>query len=196
MAGTTCPPAKAYLDGLSDLLRAVDSGVIDALTDLVHRAWREDRRVFVFGNGGSAYTASHQVTDLVKTAAVAGRKRLSALSLVDNVGLTTALGNDISYDETFAYPLATYARPGDLALAITCSGNSPNVLRACAWAREHGVAVVALTGFSGGKVKDLADLHINVPSENYGMIEDVHMTIGHIIAQALKARIAAEAEAA
>jgi D-sedoheptulose 7-phosphate isomerase len=155
----------------------------------VFQAWRDGRRVFVFGNGGSAYNASHFVTDLVKTAAVDGQKRLAAFSLVDNIGLTTAIGNDLSYDETFSYPLESYAQAGDVAIAISCSGNSPNVLRACRWAREHGLTVAALTGFAGGKIKDTSDIHINIPSTNYGLMEDLHLSVGHVIAQSLKSRI-------
>jgi len=173
----------------------MDLSAIEAFAQLVLEAWRNDRRVFVFGNGGSASTASHHACDLVKTAAVDGQRRLNAFSLVDNIGIGTALGNDISYDETFSYPLETYARPGDIAVAISGSGNSANVLRACAWARENGVTVVGLTGFSGGKLKDLADLHINVPSDNYGVIEDLHLAIGHIVAQIFKSRVIAEANA-
>jgi D-sedoheptulose 7-phosphate isomerase len=171
----------------------VDASRIDAFADLLFDAWRADRRVFVFGNGGSAYTASHHTTDLVKTSAVAGAKRLQCFSLVDNYGLTTALGNDVSYDDVFVYPLATYARPGDVAVAISCSGNSPNVLKACEWASQNGLTLVCLSGFSGGRMAAFADLHINVPHENYGIIEDVHLSIGHIVTQALRAKVLAYA---
>ena len=123
------------------------------------------------------------------TAAVEGAPRLHAVSLSDNMGLTTAIGNDLHYDDTFVYPLESYAIAGDLAVAISCSGNSPNVLRACAWAKEHGLTVVALTGCAGGKLAACGNIHIHVPSDNYGVVEDIHMSIGHIAAQMLKARI-------
>jgi D-sedoheptulose 7-phosphate isomerase len=194
MAGTIVSSAQSYIDEMGELLRMLDPEPIDAFAEAVYQAWRDGRRVFVFGNGGSAYNASHMVTDLVKTAAVDGQKRLAAFSLVDNTGLTTAIGNDLSYDQTFSYPLESYAQPGDLAVAISCSGNSPNVLRACEWAKAHGLTVVALTGFAGGKVKALADIHVNVPSTNYGIMEDVHMSVGHIVAQSLKSKILAGAE--
>jgi phosphoheptose isomerase len=194
MAGSIVSTARQYIDGMADLLRKVDPAPIDELADCVFQAWRDGRRVFVFGNGGSAYNASHWVTDLVKTAAVDGQKRLAAISLVDNTGLTTAIGNDLSYDETFSYPLETFAQPGDVAVGISCSGNSPNLLRAMQWARDHGLTVVALTGFAGGKAKDLADIHVNVPSDNYGLMEDLHMSVGHVVAQALKSRIQAEVD--
>ena len=181
--------ASSYIAEMSRALSQVDPGATERFADIVFAAWRDNRHVFVFGNGGSAYTSSHFVTDLVKTASVEGKKRLHATSLVDNVGLTTAIGNDISYDDIFRFPLASYARSGDIAIGISCSGNSPNLLRACEWAKETGLTVIALTGFSGGKVKNLANLHINVPSENYGVIEDLHLSIAHIVAQGLKARI-------
>jgi D-sedoheptulose 7-phosphate isomerase len=192
MAGSIVSSASDYLGGMAALLKNVDAKAIDAYADLLFKAWKEDRAVFVFGNGGSAYTASHHVTDYVKTAAVDGVRRIRAFSMVDNLGLLTACGNDISYDEIMSYPLASFARPGDLAIAISCSGNSPNVLRACEWARNNQLKVVALTGLNGGKLKDLADVHINVPSDNYGWVEDLHMSIGHIGAQSLKSRVSKE----
>jgi D-sedoheptulose 7-phosphate isomerase len=192
MAGSIVSNASSYFDEMSALLKKVDTKAIDAYSDLLFRAWKDDRAVFVFGNGGSAYTASHHVTDYVKTAAVEGVRRLRAFSMVDNLGLLTACGNDLCYDDIMSYPLASYARPGDLAIAISCSGNSGNVLRACEWARKNKMTVVVLTGLTGGKLKDLGDVHINVPSDNYGLVEDVHLSIGHIGAQSLKSRVTQE----
>ncbi len=191
MAGAICGTAKTYFSHLGDLLKRIDPEPIEAFADLAYRAWADRRQVFIFGNGGSAATASHFVCDLVKTAAVDGRPRLAAIALNDNAGTLTALGNDITYDETFRYPLETYARPGDIAVAISCSGNSPNVLCACKWAKENRLTVVGLTGFEGGKLKGLVDLHINVPSDNFGLVEDIHLSVGHVAAQILKSRILA-----
>lgn len=192
MAGSIATTARAYLDALAGAISKVDPAPIDRYARLLADAWREKRRVFVFGNGGSAYNASHHVTDYVKTASVSGRARLHAFSLSDNTGLLTAVGNDLSYDDTFLFPLESYASKGDVAVGISCSGNSPNLLKACAWARQQGLHVVALTGFAGGKVKDLAHIHINVPTDNYGVIEDLHMSVGHIAAQMLQAAILAQ----
>lgn len=191
MAGSNCTSASAYFGEMSRLLDQIDCNEIEAYANLIHEAWRSRRNVFIFGNGGSASTASHHVLDLVKTACVEGQPKLRAFSMNDNFGITTAIGNDLSYQDTFSFPLSVYAEPGDLAVAITCSGNSPNVLAACRWARERGLTIVALTGFAGGKVKDLADVHINVPNDNYGVIEDLHLSVGHIVAQILKGRIEA-----
>ena len=190
MAGSTVGSAKSYFDAMNAAMAKMDPKPIDAYAALLFEAWRNKKRVFIFGNGGSAYNASHHVADYVKTASVPGKRRLEALSMTDNTGLLTAIGNDLNYDQTFLLPLESYAQAGDVAVGISCSGNSPNLLTACTWARSNGLKVVALTGFTGGKVKDLADIHINVPSENYGVIEDLHMSVGHIAAQMLQASVA------
>jgi D-sedoheptulose 7-phosphate isomerase len=189
MAGAISKTASSYIAEMARVVGLIDPIAVERFAEIVFNAWRDDRHVFVFGNGGSAYTSSHFVTDLVKTASVEGKKRLHAISLLDNVGLTTAIGNDMAYEDIFRFTLESYAAKGDIAIGISCSGNSPNLLRACEWAKESGLTVIALTGFSGGKVKNLANLHINVPSENYGVIEDLHLSIAHIVAQGLKARI-------
>lgn len=196
MAGTICSSSKQYFSEMSALLARIPCEPIDQFAGVVYRAWKDHKRIFVFGNGGSCSTASHMVCDLVKTACVPGKRRIDAQALVDNLPMITALGNDESYADVFSFPLESWATKGDVAVAITCSGNSPNLLKAAKWARENGVTVVALTGFSGGKLAGIADWHVNVPSENYGLIEDVHLSIGHIVAQMFKSRVSQEAEAA
>jgi D-sedoheptulose 7-phosphate isomerase len=185
MAGTIATSARAYIDDERRLLERMDCAAIDAYAVRLFEAWRDDRAVYVFGNGGSSSCASHHVADYVKTAQVDGQRRLRAFSLSDNKEMLTAIGNDLSYEEIFVHPLESYAKRGDVAVAISCSGNSPNVVRASLWAREAGLEVVAITGFSGGKIGGLADIHINVPSENYGIIEDVQLAIGHMVSQML-----------
>lgn len=193
MAHSIVGSTRAYADAMIEQLKLLDANSIDKYAQVLFDAWRDGRRVYLFGNGGSAYTASHHVMDYLKTAAVEGRKRLQAFSVNDNFGITTALGNDISYDDTFRYPLETYAKKGDVAVAISCSGNSPNVVKAVEWAKANGVYVVALTGFKGGMIGQAADLHIHIPSDNYGVIEDLHMSVGHIAAQMLKKKVEAAA---
>lgn len=190
----TSSSSQTYFSLLQQQLEQLDHDAIDAYADLIFETWKARRRVITFGNGGSAYTASHHVTDYVKTAAVEGQPRLAAISLVDNVGLTTALGNDISYEDTFVYPLGSYAQPGDVAVAISCSGNSPNVVKAGQWARDHGLTLVAITGFTGGAIGPMADIHIHVPSDNYGVVEDIQMAVGHVVAQCLRRRVADHAD--
>lgn len=192
MAGTTCSTPTEYLEELRACLGRLDPAALDRYVDCIVRAWREDRAVWLFGNGGSASCASHHVADYVKTAQVDGCRRLRAFSLVDNTEMLTALGNDESYDEIFVHALETYARAGDVAVAISCSGNSENVLRAARWAREHALVVAALTGFDGGRLGPLADIHVNIPHTNFGVIEDIQLSLGHVVTQALQSTVAAE----
>jgi D-sedoheptulose 7-phosphate isomerase len=180
-----------YFTIMQQVIAQAELGAIDAYVEELFAAWREGRRVFVFGNGGSALSASHHVADYVKTASVDGQPRLQAFSLNDNAGLLTALGNDLSYEDTFRWPLEAFARPGDVAVAISASGNSPNVVAACRWAQARGLVLVCLTGFSGGQIGEMADIHIHFPCDNYGVIEDLHMAVGHIAAQSLRCRILA-----
>lgn len=192
MAGTISRTSSEYFATLAQTASRIDHAAVQRYADALYDAWRRRARVLLFGNGGSAYNASHHATDYVKTASVDGLPRLLAMSMTDNVGLTTAVGNDLAYDQAFSYPLESYAQPGDVAVGISCSGTSPNIVRAMEWARGHGLTVVALTGFSGGKARDLAHIHINVPSDNYGVIEDLHMSVGHAAAQLLRDRVLRE----
>lgn len=189
MAATICESAEVYLSELHALVKKLNAEAIEAVAERVYRAWKSDHLVLTLGNGGSAFTASHFVTDLVKTAAVDGCRRLKALSLADNIGLVTAIGNDINYEQTFVYSLESFSRADDLVIAVSASGNSPNVVEACRWAKGNGVHVIALTGFTGGRIASIADVHVNVPSNNYGMIEDLHLSIGHMISQSLRSKI-------
>jgi len=192
MSRVMCKSAKDYFTTMGNLCGLIDWPTIDALADQLLEVWRNKRQIFVFGNGGSACTAGHFVIELVMTAGGSSQRGLKAMALSDNIGTLTALANDIAYDDIFRYPLVSHASPQDVVLAISGSGNSPNVLRACEWAKAHGLLVVALTGFNGGQLKQLADIHINVPNDNYGIIEDLHMSIGHILGQRLHHAIAAE----
>lgn len=186
MAGNTCSTARQYMDSIQQQLQLVNDLSIDKATKAIFDAWRGDRRVFIYGNGGSAHSANHWALDLMKTAAIDGSPRLKAMSLADNIGIMTAVGNDISFDEIFRYPLHAYAEEGDVAVAISCSGNSANAVQATDWASKHGLTTITLTGFNGGKLRDIGDINIHVPSDNYGVIEDIHMACGHMTAQGLR----------
>ena len=189
MGVTYCNQPSRYLTELRELLTVIDPAAIDLATARLWEVWQQDRLIITLGNGGSACTASHFVTDLVKTATVEGCRPFRSISLTDNTGLLTAVSNDLDYGQSFVYPLAAYARAGDAVIAISASGNSPNVVAACQWAQEHGVSVIALTGFSGGKTVELADISIHIPSNNYGLVEDLHLAVGHMISQALRAHM-------
>ncbi len=184
-----CKSVPDYFQSMFQVTEKVSVCAIDAYFDEVLRVWHDQKKVLLFGNGGSAYTASHHATDYVKFASIEGQERLRAMSLVDNIGMSTAIANDISYEQTFSFLLETFGEKGDIAVAISCSGNSPNVVEGCKYAKEQGLKVVAITGFAGGKIGEIADIHINIPDENYGIIEDIQMSIGHIIAQRLRTSV-------
>jgi len=163
--------------------------VVDRITESIWRGYEEGRTLLTFGNGGSAALASHFVCDIGKGTAAPGRKRLRAISLTDNAPLVTAWANDTSYGEIFAEQLRALLQKGDLVLAISGSGNSENVVRGLQTAREAGAKTMALTGFSGGRVKALADICLIVPSDNMPHIEDAHLLSAHAIFTAIRRRM-------
>lgn len=176
---------------ISDYLRAQkaahDSIPVEAVTELVGRlrsALQEDRQVFVFGNGGSAANASHFATDLGKGASDKLKKRFRVICLNDNVSWMTALANDCAYEDVFSGQLQNYARPGDLVLGISVSGNSPNCVKAFAWAKHNGLRTVALVGAKRGRMADIAELAIVIADTHYGRVEDAQMTICHLLCYA------------
>lgn len=187
VSAQTMSDVSAYLAHLGQVLSALPREPLALIAQLLLEAGREERTVFIFGNGGSAATASHLACDLAKTATVPGLPRLRALALTDNVPLLTAWGNDASYDVVFAEQLRTFVRWRDIVIAISASGNSPNVLTGVEAAREAGALVVGVTGFGGGKLRALCDVCLVVPSNEYGPVEDLHMIFVHALTAALRA---------
>ena len=166
---------------------ALDSISVEVVGDLIEkfrRALREDRQIFVFGNGGSAANASHFATDLGKGASDKTGRRFRVLSLNDNVSWMTALGNDYAYDEVFVRQLMNYGRPGDLALALSVSGSSPNVVRAVEWAGKNGLDTIALVGGKRGALASLAQTVVTIDSPHYGRAEDAQMGVCHMLCYA------------
>ncbi len=184
-----------YLGRLKTEIDRLDRSEAQRMADLLYEAWNNGRFVFFFGNGGSACTASHFAEDLGKNClsaedlANAGGKRLKVLSLTDNVGWITAVANDLHYDQIFVQQLAQYGSAGDLAIAISGSGNSPNVVKAVEWANQHGLVTFGLTGFDGGKLKWMARHGIHVALGDMAMVESLHLCIGHWVVDDLMARI-------
>jgi len=176
-----------YLDGIQALLAQMDAAEIERLVMVLHDARLRGQTVFLCGNGGSAATASHWANDLCKGALADGLPRLRAIALTDNVPLITAWANDTAYDQIFSAQLANLVRPQDVVIAISGSGNSPTVLKGIETAREAGALTVGLTGFAGGRLKQLADLAIVVPSNSMEQIEDVHLVLTHCITSTLRA---------
>ena len=176
---------------ISDYLKAQkaahDSIPVDAVIGLIEKVravLKEDRQVFVFGNGGSAANASHFATDLGKGASDKIGKRFRVLSLTDNVSWMTALANDYSYEEVFVGQLKNYGKPGDLALSMSVSGNSPNCVKALEWAAKNGLHTVALVGAKRGRMAEIAEQVIVINDTHYGRVEDAHMGICHLICYA------------
>jgi D-sedoheptulose 7-phosphate isomerase len=180
---------------ISEYLRAQkfahDSIPIEGVAEVVGRlrqAYLEDRQIFVFGNGGSAANASHFATDLGKGASdklkLKSKSRFRVLCLNDNVSWMTALANDYSYEDVFVGQLQNYARPGDLVIGISVSGSSPNCVKAFDWAKKNGVRTVALVGAKRGRMAEIADQAIVISDTHYGRVEDVQMTICHLLGYA------------
>ena len=162
-------------------LDTVSQEAVRQVAEAMARALSEDRQIFVFGNGGSAANASHFATDLGKGASDKLGKRFRVLSLNDNVSWLTALGNDYAYEDVFVRQLENYGRPGDLALTMSVSGDSPNCVKALAWARTHGLTTVALLGGNRGRLAEHADHALIVNDTHYGRVEDAHMMICHML---------------
>ncbi len=174
-----------YLLTVSSTVARVPQEPINRIIAMMNQARAENRHIFLFGNGGSAATASHIAVDLIKSTVRPDRPRFKILCLNDNIPTVTAYSNDVSYEVIFAEPLDALSEPGDLAIGISGSGNSPNVLRAMDVARERGLVRIGLTGFEGGKLKEKCDVSVVVPSDSMQVIEDAHMVILHSIFLAL-----------
>ena len=173
-----------YINAQKEVLDAIPLEQVETLIDLFSKAWQEDRRIFVFGNGGSAANASHFVTDLGKGASDVMSKPFRCLSFNDNMPWITAIGNDYSFDDVFQRQLKTMADPGDLLLTMSVSGNSPNLVAAVKWAKEQGLYVVSLVGANRGQLPELSHFSIVIDSTHYGRVEDAHMGICHMICYA------------
>ena len=159
---------------------------IEKISQILIDARDSKRKVFLLGNGGSASTASHFICDLNKTSTMKDKNRTRAISLVDNVPIISAYGNDVSYDSIFIEQLKNLLEPQDVLIAISGSGNSKNVIEAVSYAKEKGATVVGLTGFDGGKLKSKCDECLVIPSNSMYRIEDMHLMINHIITSVLR----------
>lgn len=187
-----------YLSRFNAELDRLDQAAIRRWADLIHDAWANDHFVYIFGNGGSACNASHMAEDLGKSTLRQAdlndevRQRLKVLSLTDNVGWLLAVGNDCGYDQIFVQQLMNYGRPGDVAIAISGSGNSSNVLTAVDWANRHGLRTFGLTGYGGGKLKELQQDGLHVALDDMGMVESIHLAVFHWVLNDVFGRINAQ----
>jgi D-sedoheptulose 7-phosphate isomerase len=174
--------ADAYLGYLTEVLRSIDRNAIGKFAETLLDARERGASIFFIGNGGSASTASHFANDIaVGTNSYA--KPFRAISLTDNQAIITAIGNDFGFDEIFSRQLQLLGKQGDIVVAISASGNSKNLLKAFEYAKENGIKTVAITAFSGGAMKEMADEGIHVPTgpKEYGPAEDAHMILDHLL---------------
>jgi D-sedoheptulose 7-phosphate isomerase len=179
-----------YLERLQEAVQSLPRERMNALGETLFRAYRNNKQVFVMGNGGSSSTASHMAADLAKNTIGPNMKRFRIVSLNDNAAIMTALANDLGYENVFSEQLTNLVQAGDVLIVVSASGNSPNVLKAMHYARSRSAEVVALLGFDGGAAAELADIALVVPSDHYGVVEDVHLIINHILVEYFKTRFA------
>ncbi len=184
---------RDYVARQARAIESVPVGEIARIIGIIREAGAEGRRIFVCGNGGNAANAAHFTTDLGKNASAASPRPFKVLSVADNVSWMTAIGNDITFDDVFVRQLTNHASAGDVLVMSSVSGNSPNLVAAARWAREHGVVVVALVGGKRGRVAELAHHVLVVEEEHYGRVEDAQMNILHMICYSIVEGAAATA---
>lgn len=175
---------KSFADYSSRLIRAIESIKTeewDAAAKMLHTAWENQAQVFICGNGGSASTASHLMTDWTKGLFTLTGRSMYVNSLSDNQSLMTALGNDFSYEDVFRRQVEMWGKKGDFLVLISGSGMSQNILNVAEYANANGIRVVSLTGFDGGKLRKFTDIMANVPVENMQITEDIHLSFGHFV---------------
>ena len=170
-----------YIDHEVETLRALDKDAINDALNLLLKTMEKGNTVFVFGNGGSSATASHFQNDFNKGVSEHTEKKFNFLCLNDNVATVMAVANDIGFEEVFRFQLRGHIKPGDVVLAISGSGNSKNVINAVEYAKEQGCRVIGLTGFGGGKLRQLADVSLHAPINSMQITEDIHMIFDHLM---------------
>jgi phosphoheptose isomerase len=184
----------AYLHELAQAAATIDPLALDHASEILLDAYTQGRVVFSCGNGGSASVANHLQCDHRKGVRNGTDLQPRVVSLSSNVELLTAIANDVGYHDAFAYQLRAQSRPGDVLVVISSSGCSPNILHALEWASVNDVRTIALTGFEGGGARSIAEIAIHVDSSNYGIVEDLHQSIMHAMAQYIRqSRMTADA---
>jgi D-sedoheptulose 7-phosphate isomerase len=186
-------PFEEYLTRLQQAVAGIDRSALDAAVEALMTCYHAGGAVYVIGNGGSAATATHMACDLSKGPTPPGKQGLVVWSLTDNPALLTALANDMAYDEIFAQPILSRMKACDVLIAVSASGNSPNLVKGLQAARRKGAKIIALTGFKGGYLKDHADIVCHAAGETYGPVEDAHLVVNHYFVEALKRRLAVDA---
>ncbi len=176
----------AYVEELSRAAKSIESAAFEGAAAILVEAYLHGARMFSCGNGGSASIANHMQCDHVKGIRTATDLSPHVLSLSNNVELLTAIANDTGYENIFVYQLQSQSEPGDVLLAVSSSGRSPNIVRALTWARDQGLRTIAVTGFDGGTARAVAEVSVHVDCANYGIVEDLHQAIMHALAQYIR----------
>lgn len=177
-----------YFDRLKSTIDKVSKVDLNTLMNLLVQARSMGKTVFIMGNGGSASTASHYVCDFNKGISLNANKKFKLICLNDNIPSLMAYANDLSYDDIFVYPLKSYFTEGDMVIGISGSGNSENVLKAIDFANRHGGITVGLTGYSGGKLKQIAQYNVNIPVDDMQIAEDLHLVLDHCMMKILSSK--------
>jgi D-sedoheptulose 7-phosphate isomerase len=178
-------PIKNYLNELQNTISSLNSAEIDNFLDVLMNAYNNGSTIFIFGNGGSAATASHFATDLNKGISYGLEKRFRVMALTDNFSTVSAYSNDTSYDDVFVEQMKNFIKPGDLVIGISGSGNSKNVIKAIEYANSHGNPTVGITGYDGGKLRQIANHSVNANIKDMQISEDIHMILGHLTMKVL-----------
>jgi D-sedoheptulose 7-phosphate isomerase len=177
--------AQGYIDGLKDVLASFDYETYEQIIQKLLSGYDNEKQIFVMGNGGSGATASHFACDINKGCCFKLEKKFKMICLNDNIPTILALANDVSYDVVFVEQMKNFFNPGDIAIGISGSGNSENVLKAIQYAKEKGGETIGLCGFSGGKLAQVVDLGFVAPVTDMQKVEDIHMIVVHMIMQTL-----------
>ena len=190
--------AAAYFDAYAEetarAASSIEPAALDRAAAILLEAYTRGAGVFSCGNGGSASIANHLQCDHVKGVRTTTDLTPRVVSLSTNVELLTAIANDMGYEDVFAYQLQSQSGPGDVLIAVSSSGRSPNIVRALTWARDHGLRTIAITGFDGGEARTVAEVAVHVDCTNYGIVEDLHQAIMHALAQYIRqSRMTADA---
>ena len=183
--------AREYLDRVCREIQGLDVAQIEAFSQVVEDAYHAGKFVFIIGNGGSGANASHLCEDLAKCTLrdFENQKRLRVLSLTDNAPWLMAVANDLAYDRVFLEQLKNLASPGDVLIAISGSGNSPNILKAVEWANKNGMVTLGVTGYGGGKLKELAQKNLHAGIDDMGIVESLHQVVFHWVIDDMYRRI-------
>jgi len=178
--------ADAYFRQYSNAVATIDRDRMNEAAQILTDVYSRAGMVYSCGNGGSAAIANHLVCDHCKLVRTDTKLQSRIYSLSSTIEIITAIGNDLSYDEVFVYQLKSLAKKGDALITISSSGDSENIVRAALWAKENGVKVISMTGFGGGRSASIADVNIHVEADNYGVIEDTHQSLMHLLAQFIR----------